>query len=300
MSDNPSVYSNSLYAVAAISPNVFWATGYWATATKAQTLTEVYCGLTLDEAAPATANASQPFSLTVTAKKPNTSVDTSYNGTVHFTSSDPHAVLPGDYSFVPADAGVHTFTGVVLVNHHNQPSTITVSDKVTPFVTDTASITVTCIGACQSAPGTPGDRGTNQSPGGTSGARGSTQSPTGTSGPRLPARLTGAAPAPRLPEVKASAPERTVAIRRGAAAPAAVVHITGSVPRTSAPVATLNESSLARDAAQVYMMAPSARTEPALPHPDKSPWYLLLLLTSLVTGLILATSKASNSRARSE
>ena len=32
-----------------------------------------------------------------------------YTGTVHFSSTDPQAVLPPDYTFVPADAGTHTF-----------------------------------------------------------------------------------------------------------------------------------------------------------------------------------------------
>jgi len=33
-----------------------------------------------------------------------------YSGTVHFTSSDPSAVLPADYTFTAADQGSHTFT----------------------------------------------------------------------------------------------------------------------------------------------------------------------------------------------
>jgi hypothetical protein len=285
-SDNPSVYSQSLYAVVAISPTVFWATGYWSTATKDQTLTEVYCGLSLDVVAPATANASQPFSLTVTAKKPNTSIETSYDGTVHFTSSDPLATLPADYTFVPADAGVHTFTGVVLVDPYNQPSTITVNDVATPFVTDTASITVSCTGACQSPAGTPGGRGTNQSSVGTPGSRGTTQSPTGTSGPRLPRRFTPLGSAPSLPEVKPAAPTSRAALKTGAA-PAATVHVTGSVLETSAPAAMLRETSLARGAAQAYTIAPVARSVPVSPAPDQTPWYLLLLLPLLVSGLVL-------------
>ena len=35
---------------------------------------------------------------------------TGYRGTVHFTSTDPAAVLPADYTFGPGDAGVHTFS----------------------------------------------------------------------------------------------------------------------------------------------------------------------------------------------
>jgi hypothetical protein len=39
--------------------------------------------------------------------------DTDYTGTVRFTSSDTHALLPADYTFTPADAGLHIFTAVL-------------------------------------------------------------------------------------------------------------------------------------------------------------------------------------------
>jgi hypothetical protein len=38
---------------------------------------------------------------------------TSYLGSVHFTSSDPQAVLPADYTFTAADAGMHTFSATL-------------------------------------------------------------------------------------------------------------------------------------------------------------------------------------------
>ena len=47
-------------------------------------------------------------SLTVTASS-GSSTDTGYRGMVHFTSSDPAAVLPADYTFTSGDAGVHAF-----------------------------------------------------------------------------------------------------------------------------------------------------------------------------------------------
>jgi hypothetical protein len=46
----------------------------------------------------------------VTVKDGYGNVATGYTGTVHFTSSDPQAVLPADYAFTAADAGSHTFT----------------------------------------------------------------------------------------------------------------------------------------------------------------------------------------------
>ena len=54
--------------------------------------------------------------------KPDTAID----GPVHFTSSDKAAVLPTLYVFTPADAGSHTFSGLLLMTPGNQ--TMTVSD----------------------------------------------------------------------------------------------------------------------------------------------------------------------------
>jgi hypothetical protein len=56
----------------------------------------------------------------------------SYTGTVHFTSTDPQAVLPADYTFVAADAGVHTFS-VTLKASGNQ--TISATDVSTGSIT---------------------------------------------------------------------------------------------------------------------------------------------------------------------
>jgi len=51
-----------------------------------------------------------PFNLTLTVQSSTTAATlSSYTGMVHFTSSDPLAVLPADYTFVAGDAGSHTF-----------------------------------------------------------------------------------------------------------------------------------------------------------------------------------------------
>ena len=53
---------------------------------------------------------------------------TSYTGTIHFSSSDPAAVLPPDFTFTPtaAEAGFHTFTnGVTLKTTGTQSVTAT-------------------------------------------------------------------------------------------------------------------------------------------------------------------------------
>ena len=96
---------------------------------------------TLVVTAPASAATSAPFSVTVTAKDPYGNTATSYLGTVHFTSSDSSAVLPSNYTFTAADAGVHIFTnGVILKTVASQ--TVTATDTVTSSITGKATVTV--------------------------------------------------------------------------------------------------------------------------------------------------------------
>ena len=69
---------------------------------------------------PSSATAGSPFTVTVTATI-NGKPDTIINSPVHFTSSDPAALLPPNYYFTPADAGSHTFTnGFTLMTPGNQ------------------------------------------------------------------------------------------------------------------------------------------------------------------------------------
>src|SRR5207244_529108 len=35
---------------------------------------------------------------------------TNFTGTVHFTITDPQATIPADYTFMPQDQGIHTFS----------------------------------------------------------------------------------------------------------------------------------------------------------------------------------------------
>ena len=59
-----------------------------------------------------TAGTSQTF--TVTALNADGTTNTGYTGTVHFTSNDPHQpILPADFTFTAADAGVHTFSATL-------------------------------------------------------------------------------------------------------------------------------------------------------------------------------------------
>lgn len=69
---------------------------------------------TLQFTAPSNAHAGIPFTVTVTVMI-GSERDTIINNRVHFTSSDPDAMLPGDYYFTPVDAGSHTWTnGFIL------------------------------------------------------------------------------------------------------------------------------------------------------------------------------------------
>jgi hypothetical protein len=52
--------------------------------------------------------------VTVTAQDSFGNIVSNYAGTIHFSSSDPLAVLPADYTFASGDNGRHTFASVVL------------------------------------------------------------------------------------------------------------------------------------------------------------------------------------------
>jgi hypothetical protein len=57
------------------------------------------------------------------------------------TDPDPGVVLPADYTFTSADAGMHTFAGVTtLVRAGSQ--TVTATDTATSSITGAASVTV--------------------------------------------------------------------------------------------------------------------------------------------------------------
>jgi hypothetical protein len=78
-------------------------------------------------------------SLMVTAYDPYWNVATSYSGTITFTSSDPSAGLPPNYTFTSADAGIHSFS-VLLSTLGSQ--TITATDMTTGTITGSGNTTV--------------------------------------------------------------------------------------------------------------------------------------------------------------
>jgi len=94
----------------------------------------------LDFTAPSTATAGSPFTVTVTVTIGGKR-DTIINSHIHFTSSDPEAVLPGDYTFTPADAGSHTWTdGFTLMTPGNQTISASIFDA--SGINGTAKVTV--------------------------------------------------------------------------------------------------------------------------------------------------------------
>jgi hypothetical protein len=84
------------------------------------------------------------FTITVTALTAGNQIDCNYTGTVKFTSSDPKAALPGNYTFTKADGGIHTFT--VTLNTAGA-QTLTVTDSAHSSTTGTVVVTVSSAGA---------------------------------------------------------------------------------------------------------------------------------------------------------
>jgi len=60
-------------------------------------------------------NAGVAVNVIVTVLDSNGNVATAYTGTITFTSTDPSATLPANYTFVAADAGTRTFVGGVTL-----------------------------------------------------------------------------------------------------------------------------------------------------------------------------------------
>src|SRR5262249_31163108 len=107
------------------------------------------------------------FDITVTALDGSGNVITGYTGTVHFTSSDGSALLPGDYTFTSADNGSHTFlvsagSGVTLYKAGSQ--TVTATDLGNGTITGKATVNVSAAAASKLVFG---QQPTNTSVGGT-------------------------------------------------------------------------------------------------------------------------------------
>jgi hypothetical protein len=95
---------------------------------------------------PATTTAGAAQTIALTVKDAFGNIVKAYSGTVHFTSSDPQAVLPAKYTFTAADAGVHTFN-ITLKTAGSR--SITVADTAKAMLTRTGAIRVTPAAASQ-------------------------------------------------------------------------------------------------------------------------------------------------------
>src|SRR5581483_3225422 len=78
-----------------------------------------------------------PGSFSVTAKDALGNTASGYRGTVVFTSSDPQAVLPGNYTFTPSDAGTAFFTAVFDTAG---TQSLSATDQASPSITGTSGI----------------------------------------------------------------------------------------------------------------------------------------------------------------
>jgi hypothetical protein len=104
--------------------------------------------------APGTATVGVSFTVTVTAKDGGGNTAASYRGTVHFTRTDGAAVVPGDYTFVAGDNGVHTFTNAFTLNTVGS-QTVTATDVGTPSIAGTSAAIAVSPVSCTYKPLTP-------------------------------------------------------------------------------------------------------------------------------------------------
>ncbi|RMG20055.1 MAG: hypothetical protein D6729_03760 [Deltaproteobacteria bacterium] len=89
---------------------------------------------------PGTVTAGQSQTLTVEIVDAYGNRVTDYSGTITFSSDDPQAILPADYTFTPADGGIATFTVELRTAGAH---TVTVTDTADGTVTGSDGTTVT-------------------------------------------------------------------------------------------------------------------------------------------------------------
>ena len=105
---------------------------------------------------PSTSTAGRNVTFTLTALDSSNNPVPGYTGTVHFSTTDTGAGagVPADYTFVPADGGVHVFTaGAILVSSGLQ--TITASDTVITALSGSDFVSVTPAAATHFAVNAP-------------------------------------------------------------------------------------------------------------------------------------------------
>jgi hypothetical protein len=106
----------------------------------------------------ANATAGTPLTLTVTARDALNNVKADYRGTVHFSSNDPQATLPDDYTFTAGDNGAHTFSGAsAAILRTAGAQTISAQDTGTASIVGSTSVVVTAAAAGQLVVSYPGE-----------------------------------------------------------------------------------------------------------------------------------------------
>jgi exo-beta-1,3-glucanase (GH17 family) len=104
--------------------------------------------------APASSAAGSAFTTTVKALDPYGNTDTNFTGTVHFTSNDLQATLPGEYPFTTGtgnDNGVHTFTNLTTLRTAGNRTV----NAAAGAVTGNATVHVTPLAATHLVVGAP-------------------------------------------------------------------------------------------------------------------------------------------------
>jgi len=92
--------------------------------------------------APSVDTAGALRSITVTARDLIGNTVTGYTGTIVFTSSDPQALLPSNYTFTAGDNGVHSFPGGASLRTVGSQS-VTATDIANTLITGSQSASVT-------------------------------------------------------------------------------------------------------------------------------------------------------------
>jgi hypothetical protein len=90
---------------------------------------------------PTSAVAGTAVNATLTAKDIYGQTALGYTGTVHFSSTDGQATLPGDYPFTLGDGGVHVFSSGITLKTAG-PQTVAATDTVTGSISGSATVTV--------------------------------------------------------------------------------------------------------------------------------------------------------------
>lgn len=90
------------------------------------------------------ATAGTPFSVILMLKDSYSNVATNYTGTVHFSSNDSQATLPGNYTFTSTDAGTHSFSSAITLRTSGSKN-LTVAEVSPGTLSATATIAVAAV-----------------------------------------------------------------------------------------------------------------------------------------------------------